>query len=487
MPSKKIPALGDRRELFVDDLLVETLDRTWIQLHAPQPREAALVFDRPWEGPATLYQTLIRDGGRVLLYYRGWSCADTDGSAVYCVAESSDGIRFTRPSLDLHPQKNARRNNIILADVPGTHNLAPFLDTNPAARPAERFKALASGPRRNRNQPHNLVAFTSPDGFRWAPLRKRPVLVNDTPRLAFDSQNVSFWSAAEQQYVAYYRTWSARRRMAPTSRRAAPQIRRISRATSPDFRHWSGSTEMQYRTWGRTSPMEEFYTSQTLPYFRAPHLYIALPARFLKNRRALTEAEAESLGVHPTQRNDCSDACFMTTRPGRDYYDRTCLEAWHRPPCGPAFWSARNNYPASGVIQTGPDEMSVYIDDHYHQPGNTLRRYALRLDGFLSVRAPHGGGEMRTRPFTFAGGELELNYATSAAGELRVEIQDAQGAPIAGHTLREAADLFGNQVAGRARWKGGTGVAALAGRPVRLRFVMRDADLYSLRFVKTGA
>jgi hypothetical protein len=31
-------------------------------------------------------------------------------------------------------------------------------------------------------------------------------------------------------------------------------------------------------------------------------------------------------------------------------------------------------------------------------------------------------------------------------------------------------------------WKSGSSVAALSGKPVRLRFVMKDADLYSIRF-----
>jgi hypothetical protein len=49
----------------------------------------------------------------------------------------------------------------------------------------------------------------------------------------------------------------------------------------------------------------------------------------------------------------------------------------------------------------------------------------MRLDGFTSINAPYSGGKIITRPFTFTGGELEINYSTSAAGEIRIEIQDA--------------------------------------------------------------
>jgi hypothetical protein len=89
---------------------------------------------------------------------------------------------------------------------------------------------------------------------------------------------------------------------------------------------------------------------------------------------------------------------------------------------------------------------------------------------------------MLTRPFRFSGSRLELNVATSAAGGVRVEIQDANGRPIPGYTLEEAQEIMGDDVARVAAWRSGADVSRLAGRPVRLRFVMRDADLYSLRF-----
>lgn len=486
MAAKRTLNIGNRRELFIDDLLIEKMKRTNMRLHEPQPCEVSIIHDKPWEGKAALYHTIIQDGDRVLLFYRGWVNPNDQASAVYCLAESDDGIHFKRPRLDLHPFGRTKKTNIVLADAPGTHNLAPFLDSNPNAKESERFKALASGPRPTKRTKHNLVAYGSPDGIHWKLLRKKPVIVNPTPFLAFDSQNVSFWSESENCYVTYYRTWSERPAMAPTSRNAAKRIRRVSRSTSDDFRNWSPHVEMRYETWGEPSPMEEFYISQTHPYFRAPHIYVAMPTRFMKARRAVTEEEARAIKVGESQKNDCSDACFMTSRPGNDYYDRTRMEGWHRPPVGPQYWTARVNYPANGVIQTGPDEMSVYIDDRYMQPGNRLRRYSLRLDGFMSVNAPYGGGEMRTHPFKFTGDELELNYETSAAGEMRVEIQNAAGKPIPGYSLRDAVDVFGNKIAGRARWKHGASVSKLAGKPVRLRFVMRDADLFSLRFVKAG-
>jgi hypothetical protein len=75
-----------------------------------------------------------------------------------------------------------------------------------------------------------------------------------------------------------------------------------------------------------------------------------------------------------------------------------------------------------------------------------------------------------------------LNFATSAAGSIRVEIQDAAGTPIPGYSAGEGQELIGNYIEHPARWKGGTDVSALAGRPIRLHFIMKDADLYSVQF-----
>ena len=111
-----------------------------------------------------------------------------------------------------------------------------------------------------------------------------------------------------------------------------------------------------------------------------------------------------------------------------------------------------------------------------------LRRYKLRLDGFASAHAPYAGGELVTKPLRFAGGQLELNYSTSAPGGIRVEIQDASGTPIPGFTLAESKEIVGDEIARVVAWNSGADLKRLSGQPVRLRFVMRDADIYGLRF-----
>lgn len=94
------------------------------------------------------------------------------------------------------------------------------------------------------------------------------------------------------------------------------------------------------------------------------------------------------------------------------------------------------------------------------------------------------GGEFTTKPFTFTGKQLEINYATSAAGQMRVELQDAAGKPILGFTLEDCEPIWGDHVSRIVKWKAGDDVSTYIGKPVRLRFEMSDADLFSIRILE---
>ncbi len=88
-----------------------------------------------------------------------------------------------------------------------------------------------------------------------------------------------------------------------------------------------------------------------------------------------------------------------------------------------------------------------------------------------------------TRPLIFEGGNLTMNFETSGASGVRVEIQEPDGTPIEGYTLDDCPEMYADSVRYTVRWKHGGDVRPLEGKPVRLRFVMRDADLYAFQFV----
>lgn len=451
-------AIGTDRELFVDSYLIDRLQGVRLQLQRPRDEGNVFSFDKPWEQLFCGYTTVIKDGSLYRLYYRGYTSPrtrDNTNVEVTCVAESKDGKTWTRPDLGLHEVAGSRQNNVMLAGTaPFQHNFCPMIDTRPGVPAAERYKAVAGSGR------SGLVAFVSEDGIHWTKLRDKPVFTAG----AFDSQNVPFWSEREGQYLLYFRVFVG-------------GVRRISRTTSKDFVNWTKPVLMEYGD----KPIEHLYTNQTHPYYRAPQIYVSLAARFMPGRRVLTAEEAKAIKVDPGYFNDCSDGIFMTTR-GGNRYDRTFMEGFIRPRIGLEDWVSRTSYPTLNVVPTGPEEMSCYANHNYGQPTAHLRRYSLRPDGFASVNASYEGGELLTKPLTFAGKELTMNFAVSAPGGVRVEIQSPDGKPIHGRSLADAVEMIGNDLERVVRWKDGADVSKFAGQPVRLRFAMKDGDLYSIRF-----
>jgi len=450
--------LEGKREIFVDYYLIDKLEGVQIVKHTPRDEGPVIYFDKPWEGIFCTYTTIIKDGGLYRAYYRGGTPGLNKAytnEEFTCYAESVDGIKWVKPALKLYEVVGSDENNVVLSnEAPAHHNFSPFIDKNPNIIPSRKYKALGG------NSKNGLLAFTSPDGIHWKKLRDQAVITKGK----FDSQNVSFWSESENCYVCYFRTTNS-------------GFRSVSRTTSNDFVNWTDPVAM---TFGNT-PFEHLYTQQTSPYFRAPHIYVAIGGRLMPGRQVLTEEQAKKLNVDPGYFKDCSDAYFMTTR-GGNVYDRTFMEAFIRPGIGLDNWVSRSNYPALSVVQTSPEEMSIYVNQDYAQPTAHLHRYSLRLDGFTSISAPYSGGEVITKPFTFTGQKLEINYSTSAAGEIRFEVQDENGKPVPGYKLEDSQRIIGNEISRVVLWKGSGDLKNLAYKTVRLRISMKDADLYSIKF-----
>jgi hypothetical protein len=451
--------IGNRRELFVDDFLIDQLVGAELRLHKPAPRDVAIVCDAPWEGNTSAYYTLFQDGGLFRMYYRGLHFDERTKKSAHpeftCYAESRDGITFTKPKLGLFEFNGSKDNNITRAGE-GSHNFAPFKDTNPACPPEARYKALAGGTMLvNGKKKACLYAFHSADGLRWTKTSHTPVITDG----AFDSQNIAFWDAERGEYRAYWRYFSAgytdERGWKPAG------VRAIRTATSKDFIHWTGQADLRYGD----APREHLYTNAVMPYFRAPHLFIGFPTRF----------QPKTQQVEPV---------FMTSRDGVNF------RRWPEeliPITAPKDREGnRANYMTRGLLQLpGNDrELSVYATEAYYAgPGSRVRRFVYRMDGFVSV---HAGtrGSLVTKPLVFSGSKLALNIVSR--GGTRVEIQNANGKPLPGFALDDCPPLFGDSLDRVVTWKNGGDLNALAGRPVRLRFVLKDADLYALQF-QTGS
>jgi hypothetical protein len=476
--------IDTRRELFVDGHLIGKLVGAQRRLHHPVPREIAIVHNAPWEGAGSGYHSVIRDGELYRMYHRGSALGVANGQLkvgkqVYCYAESRDGIHWTKPDLGLFEHNGSKKNNIIWTGV-GVHNFAPFLDSRPGCPPESRFKALAGTAKEG-----GLFAFHSPDGIHWQLMQKEPVVTKG----AFDSQNLAFWDPVAGKYRAYFRTFTKGTTTGKVWKPAG--YRAIRTASSADFLSWGDEADLTYAD----SPVEHLYTNQIGPYYRAPHILIGFPTRYIErgwspSMRALPQLKHRQklAAVNLRYGTALTEGLLMAGRNGV-HFERW-NEAFLRPgPQRKDAWNYGHNYIAWHVVETksslsgAPNELSLYATEGaWTGDSNAMRRYTLRLDGFVSINAGWKGGELITKPLRFKGDRLGINFATSSAGSIRVEIQDANGKPLTGFKLKECPDVFGDEIDRTVEWKSGTDVSDLAGKTVRLRFVLQDADLYALKF-----
>jgi hypothetical protein len=450
-----------------------------LRLHRPIPREVAIVHDQPWEGNNCHYHTIFRDGDICRMYYRGSNNDLADAKLklthpeVVCYAESTDGIRWTKLELGLMDFNGSKKNNIIWNGV-GSHNFTPMKDANPNCKPEARYKALAGVKKEG-----GLFAFQSADGIHWSKMCEKPVITQG----AFDSQNLAFWDSERGEYREYHREFR--------------DGRDIMTCTSKDFVNWTPPAFLEYAGGRKT----QLYTNQVLPYYRAPHIFLGFPTRYIAGRGWLTPLNEMMSRGEKRCGTDYTDGGFMSSRDGKTF--SVWGEAFLYP--GPVWdgrWMYGGNYQGWGLVETTPElapeamrpllgpetprELSLYATEcNWAGCANRMRRYTVRVDGFVSAYAPMAGGEFVTKPLIFEGRKLVMNLATSAAGSVCVEVQGADGKPISGFSLADCPPIFGDALEHIVAWKGGDDLGRLSGKwrsPVRLRFALKDANLYSIRF-----
>jgi len=271
-------------------------------------------------------------------------------------------------------------------------------------------------------------------------------------------------------------------------------VRHIARAVSGDFRQWKkeGLIDFQGRGPGR---LEQFYTNQICPYYRAPHIYIGFPARYVDRGWVESTKHLPSLDLRRQRSKTNSrygsavtDSLLIASRDGRSFYRWN--DAFLRPGLRTRHnWAYGDNYLAWHVLETSstfddsPNELSLFATESYFTGSICrLRRYTLRLDGFASIHAPNNGGVVITKPIIFSGSNLRLNFSSSAAGSVQVEIQDSSGRILPGFGLQNCHVIFGDATDRQVKWKAKGDLKSLAGKPIRLRFVLREADIYAFRF-----
>jgi hypothetical protein len=467
-----------------------------LAIHKPERRGYCLDgADVPWEEYIG-YPAIMKVGDTYRMYYqaRGASNPDADPNLkkeMYCVAFSKDGKTFTRPNLGKIECCGSKDNNIIILEDRFIDNFTIHYDENPDCPADEKFKALSllfHIPPIKREDGSDLYTellyYKSSDGINFEYVR-----VLDVPGV-FDSYNIVFWDKESGEYKMYIRDFhnadGSRSDYAPV---AAMELayRDVRITTSKDFVHW---TSPEMITFEDGNIHIQLYTGMIFQYKRG-NMFLGLPTRY--NNRPNDTESLEALpqwgGLRKKWNEEknrggsvANDVGIMTSRDGKHFdrwngaYMTTGIER-------PDNWAYGNGYCAYTPIETESDfdgevtELSLYNTQGHNVARPRVMRYALRLDGFYSWQADFTGGTVVTRPLTFEGEELEINFATSSLGHVRTFILDVDGKEIEGYDSKRH---FGDSLNRVIKFE--KPLSALSGKTVRLKFEIKDADLYAFKF-----
>lgn len=453
---EKAVYIGDKKQLFIDDELVEDAENVRLAVNRPlKTGEKCIVAEYPWEDYRIgLYSSVMEDDGTYKMWY---DIIDPDLHRWLCYVTSKDGIHWEKPMLEIVAYKNIKKTNILFpkrSRGPSSSEFelgCVFKDTKPNIPKDEKYKMICSYAPEN-GKP-GLYVFASADGIHWQQLSDEPSFRPS------DTANICFWDDHIGKYVAYVRVWSP--------------MRKIGRCEFTDLTDW-GKEEIVF-SYDELDPQDmDFYNSAALKYPYADNVYLIFPS-------AYHHFPEPPIGKH---RNDgILDIRFAVSRDG---------VAWKRPDRGSFIplgvkggWDDSMLFMTNGIFRSGNQLFMYYAGwdtTHAVTVRGAISRVTMRLDGFVSLDSGYTGGRIVTVPLTFRGDHLELNVETGIAGEVRVELLDIYGQPVPGYSLIDSDAIKGNSIDKTITWKGNPDVSKLADEPIKLHFFTRDAKLYAFQF-----
>ena len=464
LAQEPISVPAGQRQLFLDDhgiAKLENLERTmhqpvkWgavirgsaeLDIHAPQTRMAPA-----WDPAAKVYK----------IWTAGSTPADLHAKRFYTSGyfESADGLHWTTPVLNQVEYKGSRANNLFSLLIDGRQlnvELAVYDAAEPD--PARRYKWAVP----------NFGFLVSADGKTWKKLDAKGIPSADEYNLSFDEHGRLFIL---------------------TVKVSGPHGRSVGLATSKDFQSWTNhglifhaDEEDQKRgranikAWLsdpalqqplRNTPEVYNVDVYNMGLFRYEGLYIGLPAMYHAVGR--TADNANTVGFHLVQL-----ICSRDLKNWKRLGDR---QPFLRPsPKGAGAYDLTQIIGPSAPVMRG-DELWFYYTglkyrDRIEKDSGAICLAVLRRDGFISLDAGKEPGTLLTKPFVMNGSKLSVNV-DALEGALDVSLLDG-----AGKTVAVSEPIVGNKLRATVQWKSGN-LASHEGRPMSLRFTLRNARFYS--------
>ncbi len=453
--------------LLVDDHVIDSKERVTRSYHAfeKHPANPLVPGDKPWEGNlAYLYGTVLpsEDGDGYRMWYHSWA----EGEYRMLYATSADGIRWEKPALGLVAYEGSKENNILFRRTHENHN-PQVIHTPWEKDPARRYKLLYF--EYGRTPPNftttGYLGMTSPDGVHWSDVGEKPVLV-DSPG---DVGNF-VWDPHTERYMGWPKKFAEVRGF---------RRRCVGFSATKDFENWPASEliltpdEFDDR-WVTSESTEGAHTDfYGLCGFAYESMYLGF------------------LWIFPITNGKNDGPVFVELVTSHDG----------------VHWE-RQEKPRPPILPTGPDgawdDGMLFTPNHPLVEDGLIKLYyggfdvthgkdggkaavglaTLRKDGFASLNAGDEVGTITTKPLAGAVGPIAVNYCATE-GWLKVELLDGEGRVLPGYGREDCVALESDSIDAEVIWGDGRGIPDVR-KPLRIRFLLRNAEIYSFRVGDEG-
>ena len=465
-----------RKQLFADGYLVDELTGARRVQHTPTKYEGNPIIRSEFDWENLYIQ--IRDAPiwnpekkRWEMWYWGRGIG-VEGIGTF-LAVSTDGLNWEKPIVGAFEFNGSKENNLLTPMSPYDLFLYHVLYDERDPDPRRRWKALIGDT--------NPRPAASPDGINWTFLTQKRIPSGEEGFLIYDeltgrfvfTLRVSHDSGFGRQRAVNISTskdfieWTDPVLMFAADARAqelgAEWLQRIT--ADPAFRQPLVNDPEQYNT--------QVYNMAVFPY---EGIYLGMPTMFRNSGSSSTVPWGDGysvpgLAVSPNLRDwhyalEDTRPDFLPLSPvADDVFDNAQIE------------------PPSRPIRMGDKLFFYYTGIQFRSistsGGSAIHLSMLRLDGFVSVQSGQESGTVLTKPLVWRGSELWVN-ADASEGELRAEVLDADGNLLrSGLSVGAAEPLVRDGVRLPLRWSGTEDLSELIGQTVRLRFHLKDADLYA--------
>lgn len=416
-----------------------------------------LTYDRPWEDNRIEDASVLYDPEKGFeMWYENFKRNEKSGNVrdhMLCYATSTDGIHWEKPDLGLIEYQGSKRNNIVFMPK-GEYEIEGVLRRGGVHNPTvireeegdpKRLYRLFYYSRFDRG----IHVASSSDGLHWDPLEGIQVRAGD--------RNSAYYDQGLDRYRVITRI-------------PGRGIRTCGMWESKDCEMWEFVEEALH-------PDEED-PPQTQLYGMVCFEYEGLRLGFLEIFH-VPKRKLDTQLVYSLDGTQWHRAC-----------DRKTFLSWGPEGEWDSYWAFPINTPP---IQAGdhlyiyyrgmkvPHRLSSDPPSYYmpYGPIHSIGLTVLRLDGFVSIDASCEEGVVTTAPLIFKGSQLHIN-AEAKPGYVVVELLDEEGRIIPDFAKRSCIPMdTEDNVDHIVRWKKKESLDELAGEPLKIRFYLRGAKLYS--------